>query len=386
MLLHRCLVFVLCLTLWAAARADGVLLLTTSPSPPGRFIALEQAARAHALPLRARFVEKIAADELSSALLQGAELVLIDAPRQHIEDFVRGRLAPALPALAAAAARLAAGSRAQARRRLDAALARRLHGYFVQGGARNTEWLLQTLLAWRAGQDWRSAAAAAGLPQRRHLPPGAAAAGGRPPRRPNTWPRAASTPRSARRRWPSPSTKAASPPGRPAHRRPGAPHRSRRRAGLPFYSPVMDADGMRRMLTLDGQPVADVHDQHPDHAQPRGPAQGARSAGPAGDPGDGVAPRRPSRTGGRPQGIPLMDVPFYLAQAEYAGIADIQIAMATVRPGDEQLVPIDAQAAAMAAKALALAAAEAASPRPTSASRSSSGTTRPARRTCRPAS
>ena len=94
MLLRRCLCLALCLTLWAAAQAEGVLLLTTSPSPPGRFVALEQSAREHGVALRTRFVEKIAPDELGPALWQGADLVLIDAPRQHIEDFVRGRLAP----------------------------------------------------------------------------------------------------------------------------------------------------------------------------------------------------------------------------------------------------------------------------------------------------
>ncbi|EFX60815.1 hypothetical protein DAPPUDRAFT_341271, partial [Daphnia pulex] len=36
-----------------------------------------------------------------------------------------------------------------------------------------------------------------------------------------------------------------------------------------------------------------------------------------------------------PQGVQLMDVPFYLAQAEYTGITDIQIAAAT-RKGDDQ--------------------------------------------------
>jgi cobaltochelatase CobN len=54
-----------------------------------------------------------------------------------------------------------------------------------------------------------------------------------------------------------------------------------------------------------------------------------------------------------PQGVALMDVPFYLAQAEYAGVTDIQVASAT-RKGDEQIMPIAAQAAAVAAKALNL--------------------------------
>ena len=68
--LLRCLAFAFWLTLSVAAHAEGVLLLTTSPSPPGRFVALEQAAREHGLPLRTRFIEKIAADELTPALWQ----------------------------------------------------------------------------------------------------------------------------------------------------------------------------------------------------------------------------------------------------------------------------------------------------------------------------
>jgi cobaltochelatase CobN len=352
MLLHRCLVFVLCLTLWAAARADGVLLLTTSPSPPGRFIALEQAARAHALPLRARFVEKIAADELSSALLQGAELVLIDAPRQHLEDFVRGRLAPVLPALQqlphvwlpAAAPKPGGG--------IDPALAQRLHGYFVQGGARNTEWLLQTLLAWRAGQDWRS------------LPP------------PQVFPNAGIYhPALEQVVAASPAEYFAARGIVAAQRAPTvaiAFHQGSIAAGqteliddlvrrieaggalaLPFYSPVMDANGMRRMLTLDGQPVADVLINTQITLDPEGRRKELEALGLP------VIQAMAWRRGPAEQwradrhGIPLMDVPFYLAQAEYAGIADIQIA-AAVRPGDEQLAPIDAQAAAIAAKALAL--------------------------------
>src|SRR5574343_1990975 len=54
-----------------------------------------------------------------------------------------------------------------------------------------------------------------------------------------------------------------------------------------------------------------------------------------------------------PQGLPLMDVPFYLAQAEYAGITDIQVAAAP-RAGDEQLEAIGPQADAVVAKALNL--------------------------------
>jgi cobaltochelatase CobN len=54
-----------------------------------------------------------------------------------------------------------------------------------------------------------------------------------------------------------------------------------------------------------------------------------------------------------PVGVQLMDVPFYMAQAEYAGVHDIMIAGAN--DANDQLRPIPEQAAAVANKALALA-------------------------------
>src|SRR5690606_35725335 len=55
-----------------------------------------------------------------------------------------------------------------------------------------------------------------------------------------------------------------------------------------------------------------------------------------------------------PHGVALMDVPFYLAQAEYAGVADIMIAAATDANTD-QVVPIAPQSASVISKALRLA-------------------------------
>jgi cobaltochelatase CobN len=351
-LLRAALAMLVALCLWPQARAEGILVLTTSPAAPGRFVALEQAARAQGLPLRARFVEKIPADELGAALWQGADLVLIDAPRQHIEDFVRGRLGAALPALdrvphawlPTAAPRPGGG--------LDPALARRLHGYFVQGGARNTVWLLQALAAWRGGRDWRA------LPEPQVFPAAAiyhpalqqtvvaspqaylAARGIDPARRP-------------------PIVAIAFHQGSLAQGQTEVLDDLVRRleAGgalaLPFYSPVMDADAVRRMVSVDGQPVVDAIINTQITLNPEGRRKEFEALGVPVI--QAMAWRRGSAEQwlADPQGIPLMDVPFYLAQAEYAGIADIQVAMAT-RAGDEQLVPIEAQAAAVANKALKL--------------------------------
>lgn len=342
----------LTLCLWPLARAEGVLLLTTSPAAPGRFVALEQAARAQGLPLRARFVEKIPADELGASLWQGADLVLIDAPRQHIEDFVRSKLGTALPALERVPHAWLPTAAPKPGGGLDPALARRLHGYFVQGGARNTEWLLQALAAWRTGRDWRA------LPEPQVFPAAAiyhpmlkqivvatpqeymAARGIEPARRP-------------------PIVAIAFHQGSIAQGQTDVLDDLVRRieAGgalaLPFYSPVMDADAVRRMVTMAGQPVVDAIVNTQITLNPEGRRKEFEALGVPVI--QAMAWRRGSAEQwlADPQGIALMDVPFYLAQAEYAGIADIQVAMAT-RAGDEQMVPIEAQAAAVANKALNL--------------------------------
>ncbi len=342
----------LLLCLFGTARAEGVLVITTSPSPPGRFVALEQAARAQGLPLRARFVEKIPADELNASLWQGADLVLIDAPRQHIEDYVREKLGAALPALErvphvwlpTAASRPGGG--------VDAAFAQRLHGYFVQGGARNSEWLLRALAARRDALSWRA------LPEPQVFPASAIY-------HPKLAQLVAATPReyfAARGVDPArrpPTVAIAFHQGSIASGQTGVLDDliARIEAGgalaLPFYSPVMAADAVRSMTTLDGAPVADaiINTQitlNPDGRRKEFEALGVPVI-------QAMAWRRGSaeQWAADPHGIPLIDVPFYLAQAEYTGITDIQVAMAT-HPGDEQLAPIEAQAAAVAGKALNL--------------------------------
>lgn len=336
---------------WAMAK--GVLILTTSPAQAGRFVAMEQAAAKLGLPLRSRFVEKIPSTELSPALWQDADLVLIDAPRQHIEDFVRGKLGTALPALdrvphmwmPTAAAKVGGG--------LDPALARRLHAYFVQGGSRNTEALLLTLHAHLEGQDWRP------FPEPFVFP----SVGLYHPRLPQ------GVVRNADEYW-----RARNLPATPGQAVIGiAFHQGSLASGqtavlddliqrieaqggiaLPFYSPVMDTDAMRRALSHNGQLIAHALINTQITLNPEGRRQEFEAMGIP------VVQAMPWRKGSAaqweadPHGIPLMDVPFYLAQAEYAGITDIQIAMAT-RPSDEQLMPIPAQSAAIVAKAMNLA-------------------------------
>ncbi|MBF6723722.1 cobalt chelatase, partial [Acinetobacter baumannii] len=110
---------------------------------------------------------------------------------------------------------------------------------------------------------------------------------------------------------------------------------------LAFYTPMLDPGGVTRVLQPGGAgtPVlADVliNTQITLLADERR-AEFERMGIPViqamtyrrGDEADWAA---------NPQGVATMDVPFYMAQAEYAGITDIQVASAT-RKGDEQIMP-----------------------------------------------
>ena len=149
---------------------------------------------------------------------------------------------------------------------------------------------------------------------------------------------------------------------------------------LPFYSPMLEAGALEQMLKPSGTRLADVliNTQIMLNAEERR-AEFERLGIP-------VLQAMPYRRGdeaawaANPQGVALMDVPFYLAQAEYAGVTDIQVAAAT-RTSDEQIVPIAAAGRRRGGQG-AQPGAPATSTTPTSACPSSSGTTHRARRTC----
>ncbi|WP_425260648.1 cobaltochelatase subunit CobN [Rubrivivax sp. RP6-9] len=334
------------------ARAGSVLFVTSSPVAPGKFAVLAQAGAALGLRIEVRYVEKLPPGTPPPALWQGADLVLFDTPRQHIEDFVRSKLDAALPALATRPHAWLSTAAVRAGGGLDAALAQRLHAYHVNGGQANRTHLLQTLAAHLKGRPWQA------LPAPQVFP----AAGVYHPRAPGlVLPSAA-----AYLDW-----LGVDPARRPPtvaiafHQQSIAAEQTGfiddlvariEAAGaiaLPFYGGVMEPDAVRRMLLQGGRPVADVLVNTQITLNPDGRRREFEALGlPV---VQAMAYRRGDATqwAADPQGVQLMDVPFYLAQAEYAGITDIQIAMAT-RAADEQVEPIAPQAAAVVAKALNL--------------------------------
>lgn len=342
------LLCLLLLTGSGPAAAGRILVISTSPVQPGKFLKLAETARSHGLQLDARFAEKLPADT-GPALFNGYDLILFDTPRDHLQAFVETRLAGALPTLRTPFLWL---HEAQPRwQGLPEGLARRLHTYYVNGGRLNFDAFLASLAAHLDGKPAGDIRDPIVFPKSGVYHP--------------DYPGLVFADPAAYLHW-----KAAA-PASPViaialHQQYIAAEQTafiddliRRieKAGavaLPFYSPVMDPDAVRRMLRADGRTLAQALINTQIMLNPEG--RRAEFA----ELGIPVVQAMPYRKGDEaawaadPQGITLMDVPFYLAQAEYAGVTDIQIAAAT-RKSDDQIAPIAAQADAVVGKALRLA-------------------------------
>jgi len=341
------------LLLAGAVRAASVLFIASSNVPQGKFHQLQEIARPHGIAVEARYLASLPAD-VDAGLWQGYDAVFFDTYQQ---DQVRARLVRALPGLAAPHAWLYDQHPAWGGG-LPEAPARRLIDYYSSGGRQNFDGFFATLAAQLAGGNALAAASD---------PVVFPKTGVYHPRLPGL----VTADVAAYLRGQGVDAQA-------AQRKPVVAislHQqyigsmqtayiddmvARIEAGgavaLPFYTPMMGEGGFAKVLQPAGAgtPVlADVliNTQIMLNAEERR-AEFERMAIPViqamtyrrGDEADWAA---------SPQGVAAMDVPFYLAQAEYAGVTDIQVASA-VRQGDEQITPIAAQAAAVAAKALNL--------------------------------
>lgn len=345
-----------------AAPAARVLIVATSPVAPGKFVKLAALGEAAGVRLESVFAEKIASD-VGPEWFKAYDLVLFDTPRDHLEEFVRTRLAKSLAGLKTPALWLH-DSRPNWQG-LPEAEARRWHAYYVNGGRPNFTALFADLAATWTGKGWAERAAAqivapvvfpkTGIYHPRYVGQVFADT-------------------ASYLRW-----LAAQPGGGPGGR-PGskpviaiAMHQqylsaeqtghiddmvTRIEAGgavpLVFYSPVMDADAVAGILRPAGKVLANVLINTQIMLNPEGRKQEFEALGIP------VVQAMTYRQGDEaawqadPHGVALMDIPFYLAQAEYAGVTDIQIVAAT-RKSDEQVIAIAAQSAAVVNKALRLA-------------------------------
>jgi cobaltochelatase CobN len=348
LLLAACLAFLVLPLLAPPAQAASVLFIATGNVPPGKFHQLAEIARPHGIEVTVRYVDKLPA-RVDAGLFAGADAVFFDS---YLLDYVRGKLAGALPGLRAPHAWLYDAEPSWGG--LPEPVARRLIAYYVNGGRGNFEGFFATLAAQLAGRTLTGIADPVVFPKTAVYHPKA--------------PGLVFADPLAYLAWKGVDPAA---PDRPPivavamHQQYVASMQTDflddaiariEAAGavpLAFYSPMMEPSVLTDLLQPDGRRVADAMINMQIMLNPEGRRKEFEALGIP------VIQAMPYRRGDAadwaadPHGVSLMDVPFYLAQAEYAGVFDIQIAAAT-RKADEQIVAIAPQAAAVVGKALKL--------------------------------
>ena len=331
-----------------AALADSILFVTTSPVPAGKFKVLKEIGAAHGFTVDAHYAERLPADQATS-IMQGRDAIVFDAARSHMQDAVKNRLGKSLDGLKTP--HLWMKDDGPAGSGLPKEIAATLHAYYTNGGHANFEGFFATLGAHLRGQ-----------PKPVIAPP-------------FVFPEAAIYhPKAPQRIFASPAEYFRWRGVDPAKRPPvvaiamhqiyiGAEQTTfiddlvaRIEAGgalaMPYYAGVMSPH--KAMLTMGSQPAADVVINTQIVLDPEGRRKELAAIGiPV---IQALAYRKGDEAAWRadPQGIPLIDVPFYLAQGEYAGIVDPVVAHATDKAGGN-IVVIPEQAAAVTGKALRLA-------------------------------
>jgi len=331
-----------------AASAASLLFVTTSPITPGKFTVLSEAAAPYGVKVDAKFIEKMGV--VDARLWAGYDMVLFDAPRDHIQEAIAAKVNDALPALEQGKTPVlwlhTSGPRWS---HLPDDLAKRLHAYYVNGGRSNSAGFFATVAAHFSKKPWKDIAAPQVFPATAIYHPKA--------------PSLVFADTASYLRWKG------APKGKPViavafHQQAIAAEQTGmiddlivriEAAGavpLAFYSPVMDNKANTDVVAPGGKPLADVLITTQIMLNPEGRRTEFEALGIP------VIQAMAYRKGGADAwwndtaGIALMDVPFYLAQPEYAGVHDIMVIAATDK--NDQLQPIPEQAAAVVGKAMAL--------------------------------
>jgi cobaltochelatase CobN len=326
------------------AHAANLLFIATGNVPPGKFRQLAEIARPYGMEVEVRYLHRLPA-EVDAGLFRGFDAVFFDS---YLIDEVQSKLARAMPGLRVP--HLWLYDAKPAWNGFPDPLAKRLVAYYNSGGHANFDGFFASLAAYFADRPLD------GIPEPVVFPK----VGVYHPDAPGLV--FASTADYLDWRKPAPEAPVIA---IALHQQYIASMQTdfiddliRRieaadAVALPFYAPMFDPAGLERILAPAGWPQGQVLI----NTQIMLDSEGRR--GVFERLGIPVVQAMPYRRGDEsdwaadPQGVALMDVPFYLAQPEFAGVTDIQIATAT-RKTDEQIVTIAPQAAAVVNKALKL--------------------------------
>ncbi|MDL1867038.1 hypothetical protein FBR06_07310, partial [Betaproteobacteria bacterium PRO4] len=133
------------------SQANSLLFLTANPMPAGKYLILDKLAKDQGIETHTQYVEKLT-DPIAPDLLARYDWVILDAPRDNVLRPIESRLSSQL---ASYPDRLILMHEERPRwQGVEDALAQRLHSYFVNGGLRNLELFMQTLVHVEQQQDW----------------------------------------------------------------------------------------------------------------------------------------------------------------------------------------------------------------------------------------
>jgi len=332
----------------AALAVPSVALLTAAPAPGGKYEVLAEAATRAGFHFEARYIEHMD-DATLASFARGADLLIVETPRPGLLEFMLGKLGGAwserkTPRL------LIDGGKIEARG-MQAKLAEDIQPYFSNGGRQNLDALARLIAArhFHLGSDdnippvQQFPASAYYHPRLTHLvteDPGIALSMSGKPGEPVVGIAIHQAYVSA---VDSGYVDALI-----------AEVEARGARALAFYTPVMGEDLFLKMAAPGGQRLVDVLvSSQILYDAPARKAEFERLGVP-------VIQTIPYRRGDAadwradPQGMRLIDLPFYLVQSEIAGSMDPMIASA-VEKGSGKVEPIMPQIRSIAAKAVNLA-------------------------------
>ncbi|WP_370681457.1 cobaltochelatase subunit CobN [Comamonas sp. GB3 AK4-5] len=326
-----------------------VLFISASNVPLGKFHALEKIAAPHGIAVRQQSLQGLA-DNVDAASLPAADLVVIDAYQQ---EQVQAKLGQAMADMERAHRpylwHLEKGPQGSG---MPQALVQRLAAYYLNGGQANYAHYFQTLQQWHAGSSGPAIADPVVYPKVGIYHPKAQGQvflgtqqylGWRQLQPGNLPPVVAIN--FHQQQLSGMQTEVIDDLIARIEQT-GA-------VALPYFNPSADEEAHHALLTLQGQRVADVLI----NTRIMLNSEGSRRAYEA--LGIPVIQATTYRRGSAadweadPQGIPAMDLPLYVAQPEFTGISDIQIASAVDGPSGSAL-PLEAQAQSVVNKALRL--------------------------------
>lgn len=342
------------ITLFALLWASGVwgyelLVIAASPVLPGKFIAMQDTAKASGITLRYQFAEKISKDD-PTAILGKADMVVLDTVRSDMEEYIRNKIPKTIEFIHSQKIPVL-WSNPQKHRASNLPEANILYGYYLNGGSENVSTFFKALSLINEGKSIETLPSVIRFPEAAIYYPGKQLVYATPQEYMKS--------RCIDSGTDKPIIAIAFHKQAITAQQTGLIDAMIRKIeengaiAWAFYTSPMDKHAMEKMLKDGSKTVPNVlittqitysgFEKRGEFESLGIPVIGA------------VTYRKGSESIWREdkQGISLMDVPFYLSQSEIAGVSDIQLIAAM--GADDQITPIIPQMDAVINKALNLA-------------------------------